>query len=160
MQIHLRQVAAAAAIAIVAAGSAACGGNSDSSPKSSGSQPSGSTSSGPLGETSAPKVEPADANTSAGKGLAGIDFCGLVDPAALAAIGIQQPKGQPTDPLDFPGCTWKQGSTLLKLSTALGTNDDLASGDKQDFSGFPGAAKYNDVTGDCVVTINIGPDQL
>lgn len=105
-------------------------------------------------------MEPADANTSAGKGLAGIDFCGLVDPAALAAIGIQQPKGQPTDPLDFPGCTWKQGSTLLKLSTALGTNDDLASGDKQDFSGFPGAAKYNDVTGDCVVTINIGPDQL
>lgn len=106
-------------------------------------------------------MEPADDSAPAKGGLAGIDYCGLVDPAALAAIGIQQPKGHlPAHAPYVLGCDWTQGSTTLTLTVDLGSQSDLVRGEKQDFSGFAGAARYSDVTNECTVDINIGPDEL
>jgi hypothetical protein len=148
-------------MAIVLAGAAGCGGSSGSSPKS-GSTTSASTSSDLPGDGSASDTGSADDSDSTTATLKGLDYCSLLDPAALAAAGIQNSKGQL--PADYPnvlGCWWMQDKTILNLAVSLGAQvNDLNKGEKQDFSGFEGASQYNEITSECFVDVNVGLDQF
>lgn len=149
-------------MAIVLAGTAACGGSSGSSPKSSGSTTSASKPSGLPGSTSASNTGSADESDSTTATLKGLDYCSLLDPAALAAAGIQDSKGRL--PADYPnvlGCWWMQDKTIVNLTVSVGVQvNDLNKGEKQDFSGFEGASQYNEITSECFVDVNVGLDQF
>ncbi|MEU8488656.1 DUF3558 family protein [Streptomyces sp. NPDC048641] len=159
MQTHKRQVDATAAMVIVLAATAACSGSSG---KSSGSTTSASKSAGLPGSTSAPNTGSADGSDSTTPTLKGLDYCSLLDPAALAAAGIQDSKGQlPADYPNVRGCWWMQDQTIISLTVSLGVQvNDLEKGEKQDFSGFEGASRYNEITSECFVDVNVGLDQF
>jgi hypothetical protein len=137
---------------MVLAGAAACGGSSGSSSKSSGLPGIRSTS---------PAVS-ADESDSTTATLEGLDYCSLLNPAALASAGIHNTKGQlPADSPYVLGCWWAQGDTLVSLSVTLGAQvHDLDKGERQDFSGFEGATQYDDINSECFVDVNIGLDQF
>ncbi|SFF91310.1 Protein of unknown function [Actinacidiphila alni] len=94
--------------------------------------------------------------------MQGLDYCGLLGPADLAAAGIQNAKGRlPADSPNVLGCWWMQDKTIVNLTVSLGVQaNDLDEGEKQDFSGFEGASQYNDITSECFVDVNVGMDQF
>lgn len=161
MQIHIRQAAAAAAVAIVVTGTAACGGGSGSSSKSSGllgglsSHSATSAGKSPSAGTSSST----DEDTTVDATLDGVDYCTLVDPAAITAAGLTA-KGTPTTSTGATapnGCYWRQANTILGIGFDMSNLSGFENNIQDlDFSGFPVKQRYDENLSECDIAALVG----